>query len=288
MLLLAVVVLLLLATAAYEVADRRAWPWARPVLVRVDDARARVWAYVSLSPATFTYLFVLAITSWVLHTSSDRTSTALLATHSTNLHNLRADPVGVLVTSAFYLSTGSVARWVLPFVLVMAPVERWLGSIRAIVAFALGHVVTTVVVAVVLDRGLISFTDADTTRFTIDVGVSYGYYCIAALFTYRLRGRGWWPWAWAAGLSALVLVPFLTDRTFTSFGHLTTTAIGFALFPLTLAGPVRSRRSLPIWAPPAATVETSKASIAARRASRQPHREPPPADRARTSGEPDG
>ena len=105
----------------------------------------------------------------------------------------------------------------------MAPVERWLGSLRSIVVFAIGHVTATIVVAFVLDRGLIAFTDSDTTRFTIDVGVSYGYYCIAAMFTYRLRGRWWWSWIWAAGLSALVIVPFVQDRTFTSFGHLVTT-----------------------------------------------------------------
>jgi hypothetical protein len=287
-LLLVLTVVLLVATAAYELADRQGWPWARPVLARVDDTRARVWAFVSLSPATFTYLFVLAITSWVVNTSSDRTSAALLATHSTNLHNLRDDPVGVLVTSAFYLPSSGPIRWLVPFALVMAPVERWLGSIRSIVAFATGHVVATVVVAVVLDRGLISFTDSDTTRFTIDVGVSYGYYCIAALFTYRLVGRRWWPWAWAVVLSAWVIVPFVADRTFTSFGHLVTTGVGFALFPLSLAAPVRARRSLPIWAPPAATVEASKASIAARRASRRPHREPPPLDRVRTPDDPEG
>ena len=288
MLLLALVVVVLVAMATYDVADRLGWSWAQSALERVDDVRSRVWAYVSLSPATFTYLFVLAITSWVLHTSSDRTSTALLATHSTNLHNLRADPVGVLVTSAFYLSAGSVARWVLPFVLVMAPVERWLGSIRAIVAFAIGHVVTTIVVAVALDRGLLSFTDADTTRFTIDVGVSYGYYCIAALFTYRLRGRRWWPWVWAVGLSALVLQPFLSDRTFTSFGHVVTTGIGFALFPLTLAAPVRGRLSQSIWAPPAAAVEASKASITARRVARQPRREVPSVETRRNPDPPEG
>ena len=32
--------------------------------------------------------------------------------------------------------------------------------------------------------------------------------------------RWWWSWIWAAGLSALVIVPFVQDRTFTSFGHL--------------------------------------------------------------------
>src|SRR6478735_6264855 len=235
-----VAVVLLVAAAAYWVAEWADWPWARPTLRRVDEGRAQLYAYVALSPATFIYLFVLAITSWVLRSSSERTSQALLATHSTNLHNLRADPVSVLVASAFYLSSASLARWVIPFAAVMAPVERWLGSLRAVGVFFLGHVTATIVVAFVLDRGLIAFTDSDTTRFTVDVGVSYGYYCVAAMFTYRLAGRWWWSWIWAAGLSALVIVPFVQDRTFTSFGHLVTTAIGFALYPISLSATVRA------------------------------------------------
>jgi hypothetical protein len=265
-----IAVLLLMVGAAYWVAEWADWSWARPALRWIDEARAEAAAYVSLSRATFIYLFVLAITSWVLRSSSDHTSQALLATHSTNLHNLRVDPVGVLVTSAFYLSSASLARWLLPFALVMAPVERWLGSLRSILVFAIGHVTATIAVAYVLDRGLIAFTDSDTTRFTIDVGVSYGYYCIAAMFTYRLRGRWWWSWIWAAGLSAVVIVPFVQDRTFTSFGHLVTTAIGFALYPISLSATVRARSELPIWKPPDAAVEVSRAAIAARHEARHP------------------
>lgn len=270
---LALAVVLLLVAAGYWIAERADWAWARPALRGIDEARAQVAAYITLSPATFIYLFVLAVTSWVLRTSSERTSHALLATHSTNLHNLQVDPVGVLVASAFYLSSSSLLRWVLPFVLVMAPVERWLGTLRAVVVFATGHVLATVVVAYVLDRGLIHFTDSDTTRFTIDVGVSYGYYCIAAMFTYRLRGRWWWSWIWGAGIVALVVVPFAVDRSFTSFGHLVTVGVGLALYPITRSSAVRNRLQLPIWKPPEATVAGSRAAMVARQQSRRPEPE---------------
>jgi hypothetical protein len=265
-----VAVVLLLIGAGYWLAEWADWTWARPALRWVDEARAQASAYVTLSRATFIYLFVLAVTSWVLRSSSDGTSQTLLATHSTNLHNLQVDPVGVLIASAFYLSSMSLARWVLPFVLVMAPVERWLGSLRAIGVFATGHLLATVLTAYVLDRGLVSFTDSDTTRFTIDVGVSYGYYCIAAMFTYRLRGRRRWSWIWAAGLTTVVVGTFVQDRTFTSFGHLVTVAIGFSLYPISRSRAVRARLTLPIWKPPEATVAVSRAAIAARRRSRHP------------------
>ena len=107
--------------------------------------------------------------------------------------------------------------------------------------FATGHVLATVVVAYVLDRGLIHFTDSDTTRFTIDVGVSYGYYCIAAMFTYRLRGRWWWSWIWAAGSSRSSWCRSRSTASFTSFGHLVTVGVGLALYPITRSRAVRTR-----------------------------------------------
>ncbi len=265
-----VAVVLLVVSAVYWAAERTDWAGARPALRAIDRARVQVTAYVVLSPATFIYLFVLAVTSWVLRSSSDRTQQALLATHSTNLHNLHADPVGVLVTSAFYVSSASLGRWIVPFAAVMAPVERWLGTLRGILVFAAGHVLATVVTAYVLEHGLISFTDTDTTRRAIDVGVSYGYYCVAAMFTYRLRGRWHWSWVWATGLTLIVVVPFLTDRTFTSFGHLTAIAVGFCLYPLSRLAPVRARWALPIWKPPERAVEAARISLRARRAARHP------------------
>ena len=257
-----------LAALALWWAERVRWERARPVLDGVERARAWVGAYVALSPATFVYLFVLVITTWVLRSSGDRTSQALLSTHSTNLANLRADPVGSLVTSAFWLDPPQVARWAVLFALVLAPAERWLGTVRAVVAFATGHVLATLITAVVLDHNLFDLVGEDASRRAVDVGVSYGFYCVAALFTYRLPGR--WRWVWAVVVAAPIGWTFLDERTFTSFGHLLAVALGFALYPMTRALSVRGRRALPVWRPPPAAVEASRRATAARRDAKRP------------------
>ena len=264
----AVAIVVLAVSSAVWLAEWRQWPWAEPALHRLDRVRAWVIAYVALSPATFIYLFVLVVTSWVLRSSTAVTSQSLLATHSTNLHNLRADPVGVLVTSAFWLDSPQLGSWALLFGAVMAPAERWLGSLRMVVAFATGHVVATLVTAWALDRDLFGLSGDDAGRRAVDVGVSYGFWCIAALFTYRLPWR--WRWIWAGAVTAFVVVPFLTERSFTSFGHVIATGVGFALYPVTRWSVVRARRALPIWRPPAPAVEAARQSMNARRQARRP------------------
>jgi hypothetical protein len=164
---------------------------------------------------------------------------------------------------------------------VVAPIERWLGTLRTIGVFAAGHILSTLIVAVVLQHDLVALAGNDASRRSIDVGVSYGFFCLAAMFTYRLRGRWIWPWLWAAAITLDVIIPYALDRTFTGFGHLAAVAIGFALYPLSRRATARQRLAWPIWKPPAATVAAALASIEARRRARHPRLE------ALESGEPD-
>ena len=268
-----VVALVLLVVGGITWAARDlGWAALEPAVDRTDRMWAYVVAYIALAPATFVYLVVLAVTTWVLRSSNAHLSQGLLASHSTNLDNLHRDPVGALVTSAFWLDSAQVARWVVLFTLVMAPLERWLGTLRAIVAFATGHVVATLIVAFVLEHDLISLAGDDLSRRSIDVGASYGFFCIAALFTYRLRGRRWWAWAWAAALVVYLGVPFATGHTYTDLGHLIAASIGFALYPLSRAPVARARSIWPIWKPPSEIVDATRASIAARGRARHPLR----------------
>src|SRR5438477_5733859 len=103
---------------------------------------------VRANPATFVYLFTLIVTSAIIRGAGRRIADSLLRTQSTNLSNLRHDPVHVLFTSAFWLNDGfRPLLLILPFALVLAPVERWIGSARAILVFALGHVGATIITA---------------------------------------------------------------------------------------------------------------------------------------------
>jgi membrane associated rhomboid family serine protease len=188
-------------------------------------------AYIRSAPLTYIYLFVLLITTWALQTASAPVAHKLLVEQSTNLHDLGRNPVRVLVASAFWL-TGSLelVLWLLLFSLVMAPVERWLGSLKTGLVFALGHVGASLVTA----AGLWLLVDVDLIErkvtHAVDVGASYGFVAVAALLIFRLHGR-------AKHLYVLALVGFLGiaaawDQNFTAFGHIVALATGLAVAPL--------------------------------------------------------
>jgi membrane associated rhomboid family serine protease len=206
-------------------------------------------AYVRSAPLTYIYLFVLLITTWALQTASASVDRRLLVEQSTNLHDLSRDPIRVLVASAFWLtSSGELVLWAILFTAVMAPVERWLGSLRTGLAFALGHVGASLITA----AGLWLLVDFDFVErkiaHAVDVGASYGFVTVAALLIFRLRGR-------VRLLYVLALVGFLGiaaawDQNFTAFGHLVALAIGLAAAPLFIRGrearaPARSKALSP-------------------------------------------
>jgi hypothetical protein len=255
-----VVILVVVVLIAFlAAATRFDWAWARPLTRRWARARPFVQAYVRLSPATFAYLFILFITTWVLRSSTPTVGRNLLLQHSTNLQHLREDMVGVLGTSAFWLTGREVLLWAVLFPAILAPAERWLGSLRTIVAFATGHVTATLVTA----SGLSWLVDHHRAphRLTgvVDVGSSYGFWCVAALFTYRLPGR--WRWVWAgtllAGATGLVVV----YQRFADYGHLVAILTGLALVALCRAPGPEHRRTWPIWRPPEPLVEAERARI---------------------------
>lgn len=193
--------------------------------------RPRTIGYVRSAPATYVYLAVLFLTSWILQTSSSRVANALLQERSTNLHHLARDPLRVLLSSAFWV--GSLRDWLMWVVLVSvfaAPVERWLGTTRTVLVFLAGHVGATLVIAAGLWVALRSDLVESSVVNARDVGASYGVLAVASLGTYLLPRRLRLPYA---GLLAGTLVLFAaTSGTFTDFGHLIAAAIGLACYPL--------------------------------------------------------
>jgi len=203
------------------VALHRRWERARPTL----------WRYISSSPATFIYLGIVIITTWVLLGLGPSLAKAVLEAHSSNLDHLRTDPLRVLIRSAFWVDSYALLPWVVVLAVALAPAERWLGTKRWLVAFLIGHVGATLLTALGLWVAIRTGRAGSNLEGTVDVGFSYGFAAIAALFTYRLSGR--LRVRWAVALVALVLAGAAIGHTFTDFGHLVAVAIGFALWPLT-------------------------------------------------------
>ena len=231
-----------------HVAKVRGWPGTRLVAAQCARARPFVVAYVRGSPGTFLYLLVLSVTTWVLLGLTDQTVNSVLTEHSTNLEQLRQNPVRVLIRSAFWADGYLLLAWLVLFALVLAPAERWLGTPRWLIVFVSGHVGATLATAaglwVLIRWGMAS----SSLEGVVDVGVSYGFAAVAAVFSYRLAPPG--RWYWAGGLLALAVGAAVVGRTFTDFGHLAAVIIGFSMYPISRSVGVRSRRTGPVWRPP--------------------------------------
>jgi hypothetical protein len=227
---------------------RHGWPGTRRARGWLQSHRGQLETFVRRSPATFLYLAILTVTTWVLIGSSSGIANALLADQSTNLHHLTHDPVHVLIRSAFWLDDyRELMLWIVLFVVVLAPAERWLGTGRWFVTFVLGHVGATVLTAAGIWITIRTGATSQRLENVVDVGVSYGFCAVAALFTFRLRRP--WRGIWAGGLLMYAVIGIGLDASFTSVGHATALAIGFALYPFSRAPAVKARTDEPLLLP---------------------------------------
>lgn len=256
---LTVIACLLAVGALLALGKRRDWSFATAVTDRWDRARPWLTASIRTAPVTFIYLFAICVTTWVLVSSNPALDRRLLLSHSTDLRQLGRHPLDVLLSSAFYLdSPWLIIVWLVSFPLVVAPTERWLGSIRLVVVFLAGHIVATLLTAALIAR-LVARGYLTQLANVIDVGTSYGFAAIVGVFTYRLNRP--WNWGWALGWLAAAMLAMRVHRSFTNFGHLVALLVGFALAPITRApGAVRRCRE-PLIAPPEWAVEHERLRI---------------------------
>lgn len=189
--------------------------------------QVRLLADIHENPGTFVYLFTLVVTSAVISAAGPRLSDSLLRTQSTNLTNLRHNPLHVLFTSAFWLDNGiRPALLIVPFAVVLAPAERWLGTRRWLAVFALGHVGATVLTAGFIQLELDHGWASRSLTHTIDVGFSYGFTAILGVFAYRIAAR--WRSRYVVVVSIGLVVGVAAGATFTDVGHLVAWGIGLS------------------------------------------------------------
>ena len=238
-------IVVILVIAALGIARRLNWPLIHKLDAAWDQARPKVFTYIRNSPATFAYLVVLSITTWVLLGSSDRVDRLLLLQNSTSLHQFRIDPMKVLFRSAFWAPGYEFLAWAVLFAVVLAPAERWLGTRRLVAVFASGHVLATLGAATALWLAIRYGWSSKRLENTVDVGVSYGFAAVAAIFTFRLPAK--WRWWFATTLVAVAVAALFIIQTFTDVGHVVALAIGFAFYPMTKDEQTRSRTERPIW-----------------------------------------
>lgn len=182
-------------------------------------ARIRVTlGHTALLAAVATVLFVLG--------PDVRDKVIRLA--STNLHNLSDGRIGTLLGSAFVTESGPVYIWLPGLVALLSLAELIWRSGRLVVAFLVGHVGATLLVAAGLAAALGAGFLSHSVRYLSDVGMSYGAVAVLGTLTpaipVRLRGAwiGWW-------LAVAVSAAVFSGGDFTNVGHVVALMLGMVV-----------------------------------------------------------
>jgi hypothetical protein len=190
-------------------------------------------------PVPVVFVAVLCVVSSVyrygLGPSGQR---SLVASTATNLVNLRSDPAGTLLASAF-VAEGGPWVWVVFAVAGLFPLAHRFGNPRALLLVAAAHVIGTLVSEGVLAWRISIGAAPAALRLLDDVGPSY--VITSALFATILYGGSPGPvlgpgasrWCRPAALIGLVvLAPYIFD----GLGHLDVAAVGHVVALITGAG----------------------------------------------------
>jgi hypothetical protein len=215
--------------------DRRAW------LARHAGTRARCRAGARRYAVAWLFLAGFAV-AWAVSAALPASrQSALLWWASTDVENLRHDPEGSLVASAF-LPDGGFLTWVPLIALALFGANRALGNARLLAVVTAGQVVGTLVsegiVAYRIGHGLLPAADDRI----MDVGPSY--VVVSAIVVAVLFGT--WPArvAAAACLALLVLAGDifggLSTLQVAAVGHVTAIGVSLLLAPLLMRGRARA------------------------------------------------
>jgi len=146
---------------------------------------------------------------------------------STNLHNLNHGHVGTLLGSAFVVDAGAPYLWLPGLVCLMGVAELLWRSARLVVAFAVGHIGATLLVAAGLAAAVkLAWLPVAITRAE-DVGMSYGATAVLGTLTGAVprRWRSTWVGWWLAVGAAVVWL----SGDFTDVGHAVALALGMVV-----------------------------------------------------------
>ena len=147
-------------------------------------------------------VIVIVVSLWIgLH--SDATVRKLVESVSTNLDNMRANPVAVLVASAFVVSPLTQLLLVPVVVFVFGLVQRWLGRTALVAVWVFGHVGATLFVMAMEINALYRHIAHFSIVVKPDVGVSYGMAAAIALLCARVPQK--WRLPYALGCLAVTV-----------------------------------------------------------------------------------
>ena len=176
---------------------------------------------------TLAYCAALAVVAATLMALGPDAQNSAVAAMSTNLHNLKHGHLDTLLGSAF-VTDGGVAFASLPgLVCLLGAAELLLRGRRVVLAFMLGHVGATLIVALGLAVAIhIGWLPIGTAHAT-DVGISYGVAAVLGALTAAISNR--WRAAWAGAWIAIAVLVAMVNKDFTSVGHTLALLLGILL-----------------------------------------------------------
>lgn len=186
-----------------------------------------LWYRLTRVRVTLVYATVLVVVTTTLSRLTPDAQDRVIQHASTNLHNLSRGHVGTLLDSAFVVDAGPLVRWLPGLMCLLGLAELLWRSGRLLVAFAVGHVGATLLVAVGLAAAVqFGWLPGSVTRAT-DVGMSYGATSVLGALTPAIPRR-WRPtWiGWWLAIGAAVVV---WGRDFTDVGHAAALTLGMVV-----------------------------------------------------------
>jgi hypothetical protein len=174
---------------------------------------------------TLIYAAALAAVALVVAHKAPQVQQSLLREVSTNLHNLGGGNLWTLIESAFVNEAGPVYLWLPGLVAVLALGELlWLSRGMAL-AFVVGHVGATLIVAAGIAAALMAGWVSSSIVDATDVGMSYGAVAVLGTFTAAIPRR--WRAGWAGGWVAIAVgSAVVSGGEFTNAGHAVALVLG--------------------------------------------------------------
>ena len=176
---------------------------------------------------TLAYAFVVTCVSTALLCLGPAVQGRVISHASTNLHNLSHGCVGTLLGSAFVVDAGPIYVWLPGLICLLALAELLWRSGRLVVAFVLGHIGATLLVAAGLTTAIeLGWVPVSLSRAT-DVGISYGAAAVVGALTSAVPRRwrpAWIGWWLSVGATAIVV-----SHHFTEVGHAVALVLGMAV-----------------------------------------------------------
>ncbi|WP_445160486.1 rhomboid-like protein [Mycobacterium sp. Dal123C01] len=208
---------------------------------RLPTIAVVVQRFIKTAWLTYSWLFVLLITTIVQDELTGPQRHWLLLRHSTNIYHLGMDPLDALVSSLLWIDGKNLAPYLVLFTLFLAPAERWLGELRWLTVGLSAHVLATFVSEGIVFFAIEEYQAPERLVNARDIGVSYFLVGVAAVLTYHIAV----PWRWGyLGVLLLVFgIPLITMNhtvlNFTAIGHFSAILVGLCFYPATRNRPGR-------------------------------------------------